>query len=631
MTWTTIEIDALYPDGEPCAGREVSYRLVDGGAGGSTGDDVISDARTVRLDSAGHAEIDMIPNAELTPAGTFYRLSMVGSVSNLVRSIEVPVSATPISWADNAIQVASPVPPTFTGVIPADDIAVDLTDYAGIGVTADNVQDGFDQAFQAMVALASGTGTGTESDLAKHATIQATARIERAVHFVLTQQAAQTVTAAERQAAGLTAYPYWPDGGIGFWTDSGSGTTYGFAANSANSARWVATPSELLGTVIANNIELTTVEPADYAAGGTVYDIGGGKIIKLIHYEDHLDGNPSVFMSSAGLAVASTSAPDTWTDLGKIVTATVGDTAADAWHDLAGGNMVVFGSYVYVFFSERTSNRRGAFAVARATLSSVVTWAGGGAAAVFYKWHEGAWTELGLGGDSTEIIVGAPYPAWSACIRMSGLADRFIMVWTSKLTSESDAGNRWGLYACISEPGSVTEWGEVEQLIAPQTATRLTYVTLADASSLNTHVSDAATVKLYLGSSVEGTLTGGFVWDDAEVLVYDLTCYLGWTTLALTNSWVAPVDPVRFRRTAPHMVEVDVPVIVGGASGSVAFTLPPGGRPAEYDKYGGYCTLDATVNGVASLVVNTDGTVQVSFFDAAKPAVGARFFIHTDN
>lgn len=38
MTTTTVEIDAFYPNGSPCVGREVSIRVVDGGAGASTGD-----------------------------------------------------------------------------------------------------------------------------------------------------------------------------------------------------------------------------------------------------------------------------------------------------------------------------------------------------------------------------------------------------------------------------------------------------------------------------------------------------------------------------------------------------------------------------------------------------------------
>ena len=623
MTTTTIEIDALYPDGTACVGREVSVRLIDGGAGGSTDTAVIGDARVVRLDANGHAEVDLVPNEELTPAGTFYRLSLVGSVSNLVRNIEVPVSATPISWADNAIQVASPVPPTFTGVIPAEDIAVDLTDYASVGVTADNVQEGLEQAFAGLVALGS---AGGDTDLAKHATVQAAARIAPATDFVLTAVPAQTVTAVERQAAGLGTYPYWPDGSIGFATIGA--TTYGFGAVGGLSARWVATPTELLGTVNNNNVVLTTDEAADYASGGPVYDIGGGKIIKLWHGEDHSVTTPDIFMSFYGLAVADTATPDAWTDLGRIITAKVGDTAEDAWHDLANSSMVVHDGYVYVFFSERTSARRGAFAVARATLSSVVTWATGGATAVFNKWYQGAWGQLGLGGDSSEILVGAPYPTWSAVIRMSGFADRFVLVWTSKLTSDADAGNRWAMYAALSEPGSVTEWGDPQELVAP-TMTKLAYVTLADASSLNTHVSDAATVKLYLVSSAEAATTGGFVWDDAEVLVYDLTVYSGWVEPALVNSWVNASGAARYRRVGADSVEIELPAVTGGASGAAAFQLPAGLRPSAAQSFPTFSTANGVAISAAAVVVGTNGDVSPAYPDATKPIVFARFTLHT--
>lgn len=111
MTTTTVEIDAFYPNGSPCVGREVSIRVVDGGAGASTGDGLLADQWTVRLDAAGHGEVDLPPNDELTPAGTFYRLSLIGA--SLVRDIEVPVTDETISWADASVQVSPGVPPTF--------------------------------------------------------------------------------------------------------------------------------------------------------------------------------------------------------------------------------------------------------------------------------------------------------------------------------------------------------------------------------------------------------------------------------------------------------------------------------------------------------------------------------------
>lgn len=117
MTTTTITIPAKYPGGTSMANRTVQVRLMHGGAGGSDGDAVIGDTWSVVVDSTtGEGSIDLTPNEELTPAGTFYRFSVLGASGSVVRHIEVPVSATPISWADPAIEVLSPVPPGLVDV-----------------------------------------------------------------------------------------------------------------------------------------------------------------------------------------------------------------------------------------------------------------------------------------------------------------------------------------------------------------------------------------------------------------------------------------------------------------------------------------------------------------------------------
>jgi hypothetical protein len=696
MTTTTIEIDALYPDGTACVGREVSCRLIDGGAGASTGDGIRADVRTVRLDANGHAELDLVPNEELTPAGTFYRLSLVGSVSNLVRNIEVPASESPISWAENSIQVLSPVPPQFTtGVVDAtglatydpdtrtidvpaqtgDDIAVDLTDYAGIGVTADNVQDGLDQAFAGLVTV-SGTVAGlTTSSLAVRAVGQATAGLPRSTRITATAVPGETVTNAEWTGKGLT---YWPDGNIGYATIGA--TTYGFSANGSVSARWVATTSDRLGTVNAASVALTTLEPADYASGGPIYhDTGNGNLIKLWHGEVH-DSDPAIansFMSFLGLAVADESTPDTWTDLGRIVTATCG-ADAPIFHDLANSGMVVHGGYVYVIFSERTgtttaNSARGAFSVARASLSAVTTWANGGAAATFTKWHEGAWTEPGIEGESSELIVVAPWPVWSDIIHVSSVGGgRFLLVWTGQ-TLPYGPDNRWCVYASISEPGDITAWSHPEIVIGPTTA-ELTYVSLADSTSLSTDLSDASTLKLTVVSSVAGaTGTGGDRWTDAELLTYDLAVSVdppklrlsnlaavppgpnvvgdlavisgvqhvctvagtpgtwtplqtattgSWQTATLVNSWANGFGTARYRRIGADGVEIQIPAIYGGASASAAFQLPVGYRPSEEQSFPTFSTADGIAISGASVAVDANGDVwAVTYPDATKPVV----------
>lgn len=114
---TTVNIDLTYPGGAPRGRQKVLVALVHGGGGGSNGETVIGDTDRVDLDADGHASIDLVPNEQITPAGTFYRCTVPGSSPSIVRNIVVPVSATPVSWADPAIQVESPVPPAFTQTV----------------------------------------------------------------------------------------------------------------------------------------------------------------------------------------------------------------------------------------------------------------------------------------------------------------------------------------------------------------------------------------------------------------------------------------------------------------------------------------------------------------------------------
>ena len=99
---TVITIDALYGDASPHALGTVTVVLVRGTgalAGTTTG---TFDGRTwtTRLDGSGHATIDLTPNASLTPADTYYRISAGGLVRNVV------VGASPADWDDETINVS---------------------------------------------------------------------------------------------------------------------------------------------------------------------------------------------------------------------------------------------------------------------------------------------------------------------------------------------------------------------------------------------------------------------------------------------------------------------------------------------------------------------------------------------
>jgi hypothetical protein len=109
---TTVSFSTSFPGSRPRSRGQIAVVLVDGGAGGSAGGQVIGDATLVRLDATGSGTAELVRNDLISPAGTFYRCTLRGSSPTVVRNIRVTSDAA-VSWSDPAIQVVSPVPPAF--------------------------------------------------------------------------------------------------------------------------------------------------------------------------------------------------------------------------------------------------------------------------------------------------------------------------------------------------------------------------------------------------------------------------------------------------------------------------------------------------------------------------------------
>ena len=84
-------------------------------------------------------------------------------------------------------------------------------------------------------------------------------------------------------------------------------------------------------------------------------------------------------------------------------------TLARAWKqpfvEIGGGGCVVVDDHLHIYFNEsdRSAYLLGA-SVARAPLAAVFAAAAEGRAAPFAKYHEGSWSEPGLGGRSTAVV-----------------------------------------------------------------------------------------------------------------------------------------------------------------------------------------------------------------------------------
>jgi hypothetical protein len=324
------------------------------------------------------------------------------------------------------------------------------------------------------------------------------------------------VTNAEWTGAGLD---YWPDGSLGFVTVGG--TTYAIASNGPVTSVVESSPGDTLGTVIADDIALATLEPADYAAGGPVYhDTGSGKVVMLWHGEDHSDAG---FVSFLGLAVADESDLTSWTDLGRVVTTTI-DPSLEVQHDLGGGSLAVLDGHLYVYYQDRPSTLDAdvwGLSVARAPLADVIAWADGGPAASFAKWHADGWGKPGVGGESTPVLPGAAYLGWCHAVTLTD-HDRVLLVWAAK-AGPTDVPSQWAVFAALSEPDDPTTFGEVGRIVEPAHR-KIAYVTVAAPDYASSNEVAGPAVTLLTVESVSGAYTVApvAVWSDAELIARTL-------------------------------------------------------------------------------------------------------------
>jgi len=210
------------------------------------------------------------------------------------------------------------------------------------------------------------------------------------------------------------------DGVIGSMLAPGA-TPMLFAPNGGRTARMTYNESNQLD-IITPSIEIQDmIEASDFASGGPIYNTGTGTVIMFYHGEEHDVGNNN-FWSFIGLATASDSDLDTWTDRGRIITPEVdAETvfADDESADVGSGPFWVHDGYIYVYFKDLLEDDTWtACSVARAPLADflgILT-----DLPVFNKWNGVDWSEPALGGGSVSIIDQDIHSRW---IHSSGTTD----------------------------------------------------------------------------------------------------------------------------------------------------------------------------------------------------------------
>ncbi len=297
------------------------------------------------------------------------------------------------------------------------------------------------------------------------------------------------VTPAQRKAAGNAAIPPITDTEFGFaWPDSefgvfrtNAGYTF-FASDGAHHnpnnkygsvTRTLGTLDNPVGTappidVIIHPNPDPAVNP-NYAAytylgGGRIYPIpagqpGAGNLLNVYHAEINTETS---FYSLLGLAL-STDDGLHWTDLGEIIRPNQPYEADLAGFDIGSPRMVESpdGQYFYVYFPDWIANgttqptTATILSVARAPIASVLKAASGKTphAAAFQKYYEGAWSQPGIGGLSSDLNPTAGY-AGSANVAYDSALSRYVLVTddTQHIAyAESEDGLAWTLPVLLTQ------------------------------------------------------------------------------------------------------------------------------------------------------------------------------------
>jgi hypothetical protein len=319
------------------------------------------------------------------------------------------------------------------------------------------------------------------------------------------------LTAAQRDAVGLDR---WPDGPMGL-VRSPSGYTF-YGANSGNVGRAQgALDNPALGQVtpsidMQGAKQLTDVK---YASGGPIYDAGGGMQLMFVHLERRPPGTSKTWYASIGLA-KSTDDGSTWTFLGEILKHNLRYSTFKRRQPCGAVAEASFGQYVirsvgnasyfYIYSPDTQSNCNVNVAVARAPVSAVVAAARNGAVSPWTKYRNGAWSEPGLGGRSSDV---APSRARrSFALAYSSYLHRYILAMAKIVTP--------GVYGLeISTSADGIRWSDPQILF---TAPAEIYAPTIIGTGIDPTVVDRQ-FYVYYSYSPNAATFGGYRWSDASL------------------------------------------------------------------------------------------------------------------
>lgn len=230
----------------------------------------------------------------------------------------------------------------------------------------------------------------------------------------VTVGARETVcTAAQRTALGLN---WFPDGNLGV-VSNGNGSYQFYAANGSSPALISGTLSApaTQGVVGVSFYGGDTNYP--YQSGGPVYvDPATGRRLLFYHAEIHPNGDAAHFYAVLGIAISDPGSTTRFYACGPILrpNMTLAQAVARTQAvEMCGAPYAVCGTNFLVYFRDTLTNGSPVgLAAAQAPVSSVVAAAINHTNAVWQKYYQGSFSQLGLGGMSSPLETGNPGDSW---------------------------------------------------------------------------------------------------------------------------------------------------------------------------------------------------------------------------
>ena len=313
----------------------------------------------------------------------------------------------------------------------------------------------------------------------------------------------------ERKALGLD---FWVDGTMGFHRRNGRTTL--ISPNGGRIARHALDAGGFGAGLRSNNTEIGGAgRPLDHASGGPLhYDDATGQLLLFYHGEHFANGDPTDFYAFIGLAVSDDEGAS-FADLGPIITSELAEDDADRPHplDVGSGAYIARDGQFLVYFHERGDKarvRRRNLLVATAPIADVVEAAAQRRTPTFMKYHDGSFSEPGIGGRASELLPTPTYPVlWFDAAWIEPI-DRGLLVY-STVMRQPDGTYGWNHVASVSADG--LQWSDGRCLYADSTTDELIYLTIDSRGEDQRRIATDS-FDLYLVRS-----STRFRWDDAHL------------------------------------------------------------------------------------------------------------------